>query len=679
MSAISKTLGTYITCAVVIAIVVIYQYALYIPEYFKYPLGYTGDGLFTMAVAKMFADNSVILGTQTSLLNFPFGSELDAWYPIPEKILFYIYALLIKVFGLYQASNLVLVLTHVLSGIGFIYAARLLSISNFLSMIGGIAFGLTPFIFARGLAHLTVGAVWMVPACAAMIYLLSFDEIKDSKKLLINGLLIGIISAGLSPYYSIMFSQFLVFLIAYRFIRKERNLTLIPIAILIAIILAVLVFNIRYIENIIKYGSESIRSLASMEIYALKLPELFLPAGYHKIPGITGISQKIYYIPSFVKGELWSPYMGLFGISCCALFAVSTYITFVKKIKANLSFFWQAAWITAYSTLGGLNLLFGVIGFQMIRATNRYSIWLVAIFLLYALIYFDAKEFTTKNRKKIFIASVAILVAMFIYLDLPYRYTKVGRSEIVNKVIEDKKLLNVLKNNHINNLVVFPLSVFPENGPINKMQDYDFFRIYLNSNNININYGAVKTDKKNSNVNSIIFEQNLINNNLALASGYTGILINRFGAQEKKPTNLNEKKKIYESDDYTLYKLENSIESNKLKIIYLSGWSTMESGWIWSTSKNAKLLLYCNNNCRKSSSGILKLSIRSYSINRNLTIKLNESLIYDDKLTENKQFFTIDLKGQKNDINLVEFMSDKKPIRAPLGDSRKLSFALEYE
>jgi len=480
-----------------------------------------------------------------------------------------------------------------------------------------------------------------------------------------------------------MFSQFLVFLIAYRLIRKERNLTLIPIAILIAITLAVLIFNIRYIENIIKYGSESIRSLASMEIYALKLPELFLPAGYHKIPGLTAISQKIYYIPSFVKGELWSPYMGLVGILCCALFAVSTYIKFVKKIQVNLSFFWQAAWITAYSTLGGVNLLFGVVGFQMIRATNRYSIWLVAIFLLYALIYVDAKEFTTKNRKKIFIASVAILVAMFIYLDLPYKYTKVGRSEIVEKVISDKALIEEIKSLDMNNLVVYPTQVFPENGPIHKMLDYDFLRIFLNANDVSINYGHIKNSKDVVGINSILFNKNKVDLELADGYQYKGMLINKGGIKkedEMTDLNLTKYKSKFENKDFILYKFNTYLSkpSNDYRIKYINGWSTPEENWIWSISKKSSVLIYCDDICRNNNKNI-NFKIWSHLIDRDISISLNNNIIYDKKLNVDKNILTIKSSELNKNINILDFYTPQKPIKAGNGDERRITFAVQYD
>ena len=44
------------------------------------------------------------------------------------------------------------------------------------------------------------------------------------------------------------------------------------------------------------------------------------------------------------------------------------------------------AWILAYSVVGGLNGLLGLAGFVWLRATNRYSIWILALVLLWGVL-----------------------------------------------------------------------------------------------------------------------------------------------------------------------------------------------------------------------------------------------------------------------------------------------------
>ena len=76
-------IGLYGIGLIVITAIVSWQYAFYLFDYWNYPIGYQGDGLYVMAVGKMFADGNLLNGTKTDLLNYQkkwterFGKEFD--------------------------------------------------------------------------------------------------------------------------------------------------------------------------------------------------------------------------------------------------------------------------------------------------------------------------------------------------------------------------------------------------------------------------------------------------------------------------------------------------------------------------------------------------------------------------------------------------------------------------
>jgi hypothetical protein len=695
-------IGLYGIGLIVVTVIVGWQYAFYLFDYWDYPLWYQGDGLLTMSFGKMFADGHLLTGTKSVLLNYPFGTDLTAWYPVPEKLMWYPFGLLIKLFGVYSASNLLLYLAHTLAALFFIYAARTIGASRLLSLAGGIVYGCAPFIFARGLAHPAVGHAWLVPLMIVVVWKLS--EVKSNVRdlpLKRMCFCVAVLGAMLSPYYLLMFLQFMAMLIVIKWVRREYGLMLSMVKIVAISIIVVAVVNYPLLINIFQYGNSGIRDLVALEVYGLKLPELFLPASYNKIPYFSEIAHGQYYRKAFVRGEVWGPYLGVAGILCCIYFVVHQAYNGIKNpVYLINSPLLQSIWIVLFSLIGGINLVIGTLGFQFIRATNRYSIWLLAIFLLYTLFKLNNISFKKVRTKKIFDAAILIVALCFVWLDLPIRYNEQSRGAIAAQVDEDIKLLDALQQGGQAEIsaYVIPNQVFPENGPtflrdgtVSQMLDYDHMRIFLNSKNVKINYGGVKTSKDTptllldydkdiegvlKTLESYEFDYLLINKK-GLSASHFDDLTDRLTALVGTPVGT--------ISGYGIHRLSAIEQSNSTvtyepAVTYVTGWSQPESldgkTWRWAIANNTRIFISCSALCRQANKNVeLKFGIQSFAHARDISIFIDNEEVWsgtvDSQIKEAR--LPLFVKEDNHEI-IIEATGELETPGG--GDSRTLSFSL---
>lgn len=669
----------YSLLSIILIAVGLFQYGLIALDQFSFPPGYQGDGLFAMAIAKLLSMNYYFYGMETERLGFPFGSSLDSWYPIPEKLIFGIYAVLTKAFGLYPATNIMMLLTHVLAGVGFAYAALRISIRPIYAFLLGIAFALTPFIFMRGLAHITVGAVWLVPSMVVIIYSL-FKDINALKSgsFWLFCLVVSVLAGAMSPYYLILYFQFLIFAIIYYAIIKEYKSAK---KIMLCIFWGSAVFVLANASNIytkIVFGGPSFRNLAALEVYALKIPELFLPIT-NRFSSISSSTASIYYDRAFVKGELWSPYLGIVGI----FFLINLIVDYLKakifnKPSESKIFAPILIYIVIFSLVGGLNLLFGVFGFQFIRATNRFSIFILAISLLYGglkLTKLEPSKFTFKT------ILISIVILSSVSFDVPRRIDATTKFSIRAEAEGDIALMKFIENNVKSpKILVLPAMNFPENGPNGTIIDYDPLRVFLSSDKSIQVYGSVKFDNspKIADPKSVdtakFFEE-------IKAFGINVILLNNklnINDYDKYSTQLNDSKfnEIHKANGYTVYYNGPSEQLFTTKFMYGAGWSEQETGWRWALSNNPDIYLFATQEVvNKYKSVTLNFKAQSIGLDRSFTVSNATDTLYSGKIDSTPSSLTIEIPISKG-MNKINFTVTGPKVKAGGGDSRMLTFRI---
>jgi len=648
--------------------------------FFKIPLGYQGDGLFAFSMVKTYSENFPFF--EYPRLNYPFGTNASNGYLVSDKFLMIFWAIYCKFFGIYPSTTLMQISSHVLSGLGMFFASRLIGINKNYSFLAGLSLGLHHFIFVRGLAHLTVGFVFIVPFIIIVIANLSTEiesnwNSKYSK--LIHYFTFVLTSMSFIYYYYILII-FSLLLLLFLFLKKDFYKFFYIIKLLAISGIVFIFFNLDFFYFLIGGSDVPGRNIASYELYSLKLPELFFPSGYHKISLIPLLGHYLYQSKSILLGEYWSPYLGINGIVMLIFFIFYNFYYFSRKNKFYLSSLnFQVVVILLFSMVGGVGLILAILGLNPARAMNRYSI-LIFIIVTFFFFFYLSNLKNIKNYLKILLSMIFVI---FIYLDLP-RPADVNYLRGIETAIEsDKKLIKELESKMQSpKIAILPHMVFPENGPINSMLDYEPMRLYLNSKNAYFSYGRNKYSKISD---GIPLDQGDIKEKIQLSKnfGYDFILLNKKGYKPNElskdltflKNNFSEIKNTH--PDYYSFDLNQSLNENlifrKDVFFYSSGWSQQEPTWRWATENKASLTIFGNTN---NENLLINFKLQSFGTkNRNYKIFFNDNIINEGII--NNQKLPISLKINKlKKINKLVIEVDGKKYRAGYGDNRKITFSI---
>jgi hypothetical protein len=141
---------------------------------------------------------------------------------------------------------------------------------------------------------------------------------------------------------------------------------------------------------------------------------------------------------------------------------------------------------------GGWNCLLGLAGLQLFRATDRFSIWILALVLLFLMRRLGRISLgwspVTRTGTAILLCAVAIVDQA---PPAPRRSALKATEAIMDS---DKGLVAKLAQALPGQSMIFQLPVvdFPENPPIVNMADYEHLRPYLFSSTLRYSYGTNK-------------------------------------------------------------------------------------------------------------------------------------------------------------------------------------------
>ncbi len=526
----------------------------------NFPTGYGGDLFWVLAMAKSYMTNEVFpfLYKEMNFLNAPYKANWSD-VPITEEFIFMSIGYLAKITNIYFAHNIVLLLAHCLAGSSFFIVARLLNCKKFNSFVFSSIFALFHFLFLRGSAHIILTYVFLIPPSIYILLSVYLEKsnLKDSKLKILTSFFIG----TFNPYYTFIYCKFLFFIFIFKYL-KNSKLDYLIILLLAASISGFLLVNFDTIYSILKNGinSESIgRNLAALEVYGMKLPEFFFPPSGHRLEFLSHFSKNHYYHQAFVRGESWSSYMGFLGIFSFSLLILNSLksIRFGWKYEEILTLI-SINWILLYSLIGGLALLLGVFEFQIFRASNRFSIIIFCILLVYTCI----KTSRIKNIYSRYLLLLIILVVSLLdYLPKPnFSFQNPIKKTVNEDILMGKILMEKLSPG--DKIFQLPFAKFPEVGPINKMSDYEHFRPYINTYNLHFSYGNNKGRGIEEWQEGIKFTQDSNFNKKLTELGFKAIYINKKGYKKLDLDILisifsqNDFQIIFETADIVIYKLK---------------------------------------------------------------------------------------------------------------------------
>jgi hypothetical protein len=654
-----------------------YQLNLLQLDIFNTPLGYQGDGLLVLGNAKLIINSFPNIASEK--LNYPYGMDLESGYLHSDKLYQILVYIVGKVCGPNCSITTFYILNHITAGIAFYIACRLCGIKRSYSIVFALVFAFTPFIFKRGIAHITTGFIFIVPLLIIMIWNLSTNINLSLRERKIHFIILFL--STITNIYYLYITLIIIFgLLIFFIFKKEKKHKNHILKLIIFSLLIFIIFNYKFIFYSIIHDGSVNRGILGNDFYGLRLPELFFPTGWHKISILPKIGSYLFYGKTELRGEFWSPYIGLSGILATFMFLIISLKKFAEANKFYLgNLILQINFVTLFSLIGGIGLMIAIFGPNPARAANRYSIWLLATLLIFiAKFLTDHDKFIKEYQKKIIIFLFLILSFLDLPKPLKKSYFESMNNEIQNKKQLVSKLITKSKKNIIN-LAFLPHMNYPENGPAEKIIDYEYFKFFLASDQINLSYGGNKYNKTTPKIS--IDNKTSIFDSIKLFKilGYDYVLINKDGYSEydlKK--NVNALNKLVKSinvnnSNYLAYDLkslkDNSLES-KNSFFFTNGWSVPEQNWRWSESNISEILVH---QAKKIS--YIELTLHSFRELRNIDIFLDKELIKSDKIDFNKKKVLVPINTNKKYFNII-IKSSGKPRRAGANDGRKLSFAL---
>ncbi len=531
------------------------------------PYSYDGDGM-----AYLWNIQRVIEGAwyfDNHRAGFPFGSNhLD--YPTSDTGSY----LAIKLLGwVLPSASAALNLYYLL---GFAFAAitgylvtRTVGVSKSFAVAAALIYAFTSFHFGR-LGHLFFTWYFVAPLFFYVGFrLLSEKQVFLEKSLSLTSKLANAMAlAALSSfgiYYSFFGCLVIVFCtgIALCIHRSwkylfEGSLTL------FFIVFGVLLNVLPSLLNILSKGEnrEGVSRLAAeSELYALKIAQLLLPRGDHRLDAFFEFTNR--YNSSFpLITENVSASLGMVGsIGFLLLLSFAFSWPFLRHKNtsdhSNSTFqfaapsFQQGQFqvlailclgLVLMGTLGGFSSLFSMLVSSAIRSWNRISIFIAFICVLACILAVDL--LVVKLTKPRYSQAVGILIAavLLVFGVLDQTAKPCHSCQLANQNLfkNDRDFIHAVETSLPKSAAIYqmPYATYPENGAVNAMGSYDQARGHLHSQHLNWSFGGMRGREGDWFYRKLaqlpISEQVTV----VAAMGMSGIYIDRRGYLDVKPESV---------------------------------------------------------------------------------------------------------------------------------------------
>jgi hypothetical protein len=339
---------------------------------------------------------------------------------------------------------------------------------------------------------------------------------------------------------------------------------------------------------------------------------------------------------------------------------------------------WQTLWIVLFSLVGGINLLFGAFGLILFRGTNRYSIVILTLALL-----FLVRQLSRKCPERWVLPLAFCIVALGLWDQLPPRVTPAQVQQVSETVKADRDFAKSLESKLSKKAMIFqlPVAVFPEIPPIFQMADYEHFRPYLFTQYLHYSYG---TNKGRGDADWQAQVARLPPPDMAKkleSYGFSAIMINRKGYADAGNSLIDKlvsegKIVIAENKDLIAIRLQSAIVPVAINACpsFGWGWSGDEGTHLWSESSHTNIMVI--NNDKRPQTYVLGFKL-SALMPRIIRVSFNgESLGNADIAIPGQEEQFPNTRRLVPGKNNISFDTNTDPIRPNSRDSRMLSFKI---
>jgi hypothetical protein len=512
---------------------------------FRIPFAYFGDALLYSVATKGAIEEGWWL--HNDFLGAPAGLKYEA-YPAIENFHF----LLIKLISIFTSDyaltlNLFYLLTFPLTTIASLYFFKHFKFSFGAALLGSLLYAFLPYHFFRSY-HLFLAAYYVLPLMILVILWVCFGEpflvhIREKGKWpkfelrshkAIFSLLVCVIIGSCGIYYP-FFSCFLLLVAGVTaWVHRKNTSVLLAAAILIGFVCATVLIN--HLPLVIyqhTHGDSALglRSVADAEIMGLKITQLLLPIGGHRLPSLHALKYRYNLGPLVNENDTAS--LGIVGsIGFLILIGRLFYRRASFPILNHLSLLNGSALLLA--TVGGFGSLFALLISPQIRAYNRISVFMGFFSISAVVQILDAVYKTVKSRGvqlcSFLIIGLIIVVGVLDQTTTTFFFVP-EYEKIKNEYQSDADFINRIETSLPARSMVFqlPYVSFPESPVRHKMVDHESFKAYLHSKSLRWSYGAIVGEKDDLWQQSVTAEPVDQFVKEIYGAGFRGIYLNRDG------------------------------------------------------------------------------------------------------------------------------------------------------
>jgi hypothetical protein len=434
--------------------------------------------------------------------------------------------------------NLVLALSFPLVAALAYVSIRLTGLSGPLAIALAVAFSIIPYHFGRGLGHTYLATLYAAVTGVILAQLIGMGRIQGlltkgaTRRRLRNALLLAILiitTAWSGVYYAVFGLILMGAAVLYRVARRDsiRALlwSLMPPAVITVLAGVGALPALITARTDPPFAILAERLPYESVIFAGNLVMAALPAPISRLPFLaaynTRVNEAIGAAPAFenvanTNFGTWITFAALIVVAI-ALFTAHRKRLGLLAVLGATSVLFFIPW--------GANYLFAALLSPQIRAWNR----LLPVLLLLIILALATVLARTSPAKRIAIAlpiALVILAVSALEVAWPYRTPYTQSSEANGKVTtaayEYTAAINAALPQNCG-ILQLPHMVYPENGPIKQLNDYDHFWTSLVDDEKSWSYGAVKNTQAGAWLQTLPEIPNIKQVELLARAGFCGI------------------------------------------------------------------------------------------------------------------------------------------------------------
>jgi hypothetical protein len=497
---------------------------------------------------------------RTTQFGYPLGMDLNLFptLDVTQNIFAAVISTITQ--NPFVGINLLLALSFPLVAALAYASIRLTGLRGPLAIALAVAFTIIPYHFGRGLGHTYLATLYAAVTGLILAQLIGMGRIEGlvtkgpRSRRIRNAILLGVLvvlTAWSGVYYAAFGLLLMGAAVLYRIAKRDsvRKLTwsLLPpaaTALLAGIGAAPALIAMRTTPP---FTALAERMPYESVIFAGNLAMAVLPAPISRLPFLayynTRINEAVGAAPA-LENTANTNFGTWITFAALAVIAIALFTSHRKRLGLIAVF---AATTVLFFVPWGANYLFAALVTPQIRAWNRLLPILLFLILLAAATVLAR---TTWAKRAVIAVPVGLAIVAISAVEVawpfrtPYADSSRANGEVTQAALDYTETINALLPQNCG-ILQLPHAVYPENGPIREMNDYDHFWVSLVDDQKSWSYGAVKNTQAGSWLQALPEVPNVKDVDVLARAGFCGIHLDTRAyvtpAAERISTELSER------------------------------------------------------------------------------------------------------------------------------------------